>query len=561
MPLAPNKKTEDLDVVVIGAGLSGLYAVYRLRQLGLRMRAYDQASDVGGTWWWNRYPGARVDSPGAPFYGYTFSDELAREWDWKDTQPAQTEILAYLRHVADRFNLRKDIQLNTKITVAEWEGSKDSWRLTTSRDEVIQARFLISAAGTLSASFLPNIPGAPEFAGEVVHTGHWPEAGLSFADKRVGVIGTGSSGVQVIPFIAREASEVVVFQRTPQYVIPGRNQPIDQDFASATKRNWPEHRDRIQATGRPFPTSTLRAVDVTRQEREAAYEEAWRRGGLGLALTFTDHMTDPVANGFIAEFVRSKIAAIVADPDIAEKLMPTFLFGGKRLILGEGYYETFNLQHVKLVDLRTDPIDRIEASCVRTQANSFPVDTLVYATGYDALTGAILRLDPIGQEGSLRRKWRDGVTTYLGLGVRGFPNMFMIHGPQTPSVKYHMGLGAEKQVDWIANLIIWMRQKSLDAVQPGPEMEAAWAEEVRSIANKTLFPLTDSWFSGANIPGKPREFMIHLDGPGYHQQLAQLAAANYPGFQFRGPLTACGKSIDDERGGRGPQETADTEYR
>ena len=369
----------------------------------------------------------------------------------------------------------------------------------------------------------------------MVHTGHWPEAGLNFAGKRVGVVGTGSSGVQVIPFIAREAEEVVVFQRTPQYVIPGRNRPIDPDVAAATKQNWRDHRDRIHATGRPFPTSTLRAVDVSPEARQSAYDEAWRRGGLGLALTFTDHMTDPVANNYIAEFVRSKINETVADPDVARKLLPTFLFGGKRLILGEGYYETFNRENVELVDLRDDPIDKIEASCVHTRANSYPLDTLVYATGYDALTGAILRLDPVGEEGPLRRKWRDGATTYLGLAVRGFPNMFMIHGPQTPSVKFHMGTGAEKQVNWIANLITWMRQQSLDAVQPGPDVEAAWAEEVRSIASKTLFPKTDLWFSGANIPGKPREFMIHLNGPRYHQQLVELAAANYPGFQFEGP--------------------------
>jgi cation diffusion facilitator CzcD-associated flavoprotein CzcO len=527
---SPRLKT--LDAVVVGAGLSGMYSLYRLRGLGLRVRAYDAAGDVGGTWWWNRYPGARVDSPGAPFYGYTFSKELAREWEWKETQPDQPAILRYLGHVADRFNLRKDIELKTRIESARWDPSSHRWRLTTSRGQVVEATFLISAVGTLSARYLPDIPGVDQFGGEIVHTGDWPESGLSFTGKRVGVIGTGSSGVQAIPFIAHDADHLYVFQRTPQYVLPGRNRPLDPAFAAETKENWAEYRNRIHATGRPFPTSRRRAVDATPEERQATYEAAWRRGGLSIGLTFSDHMADSVANGYISNFVRSKIRESVRNSDLAEKLIPTYLFGGKRLILGEDYYETFNRTNVTLVDLREDPIKCIDAGGVITKHDKFPLDVLVFATGYDALTGAIRQLNPIGVDGPLQDKWDDGVKTYLGLAVHGFPNMLMIHGPQTPSVKFHMALGAERQADWIARLIVRMREDSYVEVQPVQEAEPLWAEKVRNIASRTLYPLTDSWFSGANIPGKPREFMIHLDGPLYHRELTDIADNDYPGFVF-----------------------------
>ena len=533
MSEANSARSQRFDVIIIGAGLSGMYAVYRLRKLGLSVRAFDEAGDVGGTWWWNRYPGARVDSPGAPFYGYTFSTELAQEWNWEETQPDQPAILAYLRHVAGRFDLRKDIQLETRIKSAHWDANVQLWKLVTSAEQVIEAPFLISAVGTLSASFLPDIPGVKDFAGEVVHTGHWPEAGLSFEGKRVGVIGTGSSGVQVIPFIARQAKEVFVFQRTPQYVIPGRNRALDPDFAATAKERWSHYREQLNATGRPFPTPRRLAVATDETERQAIYEEAWRRGGLGLASTFSDHMISLEANSYVGEFVRSKIAETVSDPAVAQKLMPTFLFGGKRLILGEGYYETFNRPNVRLIDLREEPIELIDATSIRTNRETIPLDVLVFATGYDAITGAILRLDPVGPGGPLRTKWQDGVKTYLGMAIHGFPNMFMIHGPQSPSVKFHMGLGAEKQVNWIADLITWMQRRNYVEAQPTEAVESAWGEKVTTLASTTLFPLTDSWFSGANIPGKHREFMIHLDGPAYHQDLMALADTKYQGFTFK----------------------------
>lgn len=532
--------TRSLDAVVIGAGLSGLYALYRLRKAGLKVRAYDDAEEVGGTWWWNCYPGARVDTPSAPFYAYIFSADLAREWDWAVTQPDQASILAYLKNFADRFDLRGDIQLRARIQEARFCEETQRWVLKTSQGERIDAQFLIAAVGSLSTSYSPDIPGIDGFAGELYHTGHWPhDAQVKFTGQHVGVIGTGSSGVQVIPVIAREAERLTVFQRTPQYVLPGHNRDMDPGFANEIRDHWNEYRRRIIETGRPFPASGQSALAAADEQLRATYESAWEKGGMSLREAYKDHLTDPDANFKVAEFVRSKIRQTVRDQKVAQQLLPDYYFGTKRLILGHGYYETYNRENVTLINVREDPIVAITRRGVRTARKDIPLDMLVLATGYDALTGTLMRLNSVGRGGlTLAQKWERGIRTYLGMTMAGFPNFFMIHGPQSPSVKFHTPLGAELQSDWIADCISYMRTHGLRTVEPTAEMENKWGEEVKEVASGTLYPLTDSWYTGANIPGKPREFMVYLNGPGYHQNLRNIAASDYPGFSFKAARTA-----------------------
>jgi cation diffusion facilitator CzcD-associated flavoprotein CzcO/pimeloyl-ACP methyl ester carboxylesterase len=522
------------DVVIIGAGFGGMYSLLRLRRLGLRIAVFDEAGGVGGTWWWNRYPGARVDFPGGPFYCYTFSEELVREWDWTETHPDQPAVLAYLEHVADRFDLRRDIRLNTKVSAAAFDESAQRWTVETSDGERVTAQFLISSVGTLSAPYTPDISGIGDFAGPIHHTGHWPQdADVDFTGKRVGVIGTGSSGVQVMPMIADRAAHLTVFQRTPQYAVPARNQPIAEELIRESKENWAELRRRIIETGRIQPRSTRSAFDDTDEERRRRYEAAWAEGSNAIMACYADLLTDPAANRTAADFVRSKIRELVEDPAVAQRLMPDYFFGTKRQIMDEGYYEMFNRENVTLVDLREDPIESVTADSVRTRSGEHAIDVLILATGYDAISGALRRLGPVGRDGlGLQDRWRDGARTYLGLAVAGFPNLFMIHGPQTPSVMFHMPLGAELQGDWIADCITYMRERGLTTVEPDADAEAAWGAEVQAVAATTLYPQTDSWFTGANIPGKAREFTIYVGGPQYHRRLREVAADDYRGFTF-----------------------------
>jgi cyclohexanone monooxygenase len=531
-----------LDAVVIGAGYGGMYALYRLRELGLSVQAYEAADGVGGTWWWNRYPGARVDFPGGPFYCYTFSEELVKGWDWTERLPDQPAVLAYLNFVADHLDLRRDIHLGTAVRAAHFQESTGRWLVETSTGERVSARFLISAVGTLSAPNKPAIPGLEDFAGECFHTGQWPrDREVDFTGKRVGVIGTGSSGVQSIPEIAKRAGHLTVFQRTPQYSIPAGNRPLTDEFVRAAVDNWEQVRGEMFTTqlgaplacGRP---AELMASEHTPEQRRAVYEQFWRDGGLGILFSsYTDLLTDPEANETLAEFVRAKIREIVRDPATAEKLMPTYYIGTKRQILDDGYYQTFNRDNVDLVDLRSEPIEAVTASGVRTGAREYPLDMLVLATGYDAMTGALLRMDVVGRDGlTLRQKWSDGPHTYLGVTVAGFPNLFLIHGPESPSVLFNMPLGAELLGDWIAGCITHLHDRRASVVEADPAAEPGWAEEVRAIAEDTLFPRTESWYTGANIPGKPRRFSVHLGGVEYHEQLAQLAADGYPGLVFSG---------------------------
>ena len=540
LPAPEAEAAEHYDAVVIGAGVSGLYALHHLREKGFSVRAYDGAPRVGGTWWYNRYPGARVDGPSAPLYGYTFSEELVREWDWTETQCSQPEVLSYVEYVADRFDLRRDIQLATWVRDARYDETRQRWNLETDTGLRVSARFLICAVGALSAPNRPDIPGLGDFAGPVLHTGDWPEESVSFAGKRVGVIGTGSSGIQSIPEIAKRAAHVTVFQRTPQYSVPARNRPLEPAVLAGVRENWQKIRAGMTAPPPPgvdfavMPGNGRSAFDETPEQRHALYEELWAQGTLGfVAGNYPELLVDEQINGEVSAFIRGKIREIVDDPDTAEKLMPDHFYGTKRPILDDGYYETYNRDNVTLIDLREDPIEAMNARGVRTASGEHAIDVLVLATGFDAITGSMLRLDPKGRGGvSLKEKWQSRFYNYLGLMIQGFPNLFMIHGPGTPGVLYLMPLGAELEMEWIANCLQHLRERGCGAVEPTHDAELHWDREVNAIADKTLFPRTDSWYTGANVPGKPRHFSVHLGGSGYFHRIAGIAEDGYEGFVF-----------------------------
>jgi cyclohexanone monooxygenase len=535
-PLPKSGSIEHYDAVIIGAGVSGMYALHHLREMGLSARVYEGASDVGGTWWYNRYPGARVDGPGSPFYCYTFSDELMNEWDWAETQSDQAAVLAYLEHVADRFDLRRDIQFETWVQDARYDEAAQRWTVETSTGVRASAQFLICAVGALSTANMPDIPGINDFAGECYHTGRWPHEPVSFEGKRVAVIGTGSSGIQSIPEIAREAAHVTVLQRTAQYSVPAGNRPITPEEMAEARENWDAERAKMQVHpgGFPFDTHERSALDDTPEQRRARYEALWQRGGFTFFLDgYNDIAMSEEANASLADFIRDKIRGIVDDPETAEKLMPDHFVMTKRPILDNGYFETYNRDNVTLVDLREDPIERFTPTSVVTRTGEHPIDMLVLATGFDAISGTMLRLNPKGRGGlSLKERWHDRFHNYLGLTVAGFPNLFMIHGPGSPGVFYNMPLGAERQMDWIGNFIRHLREQDLGAGEPTTDAEEAWAAEVSGIANATLFPRTDSWWTGANIPGKPRYFSAYLGGSLYYHRIAELAAKDYEGFVF-----------------------------
>jgi cation diffusion facilitator CzcD-associated flavoprotein CzcO len=538
----PGPKTSDArgdgecDAIVIGAGFGGLYALHHLRdKMGLSVRAFDGAGGVGGTWWYNRYPGARVDAPSSPFYAYTFSKELVNEWEWTETQTSQAEVLAYLEHFADRFDLRRNIQFDTWISDARYDENTQRWTIETDTGDRLTAQFLICAVGALFVAHKPDYPGINDFAGECHHTGRWPHVPVSFSGKRVGVIGTGSSGIQAIPEIAKEAEHVTVFQRTPQYALPARNRPITAEELSQYREDWDSLRATMCARGGwPFKTSRRRASEDSPEQRRARYEGLWEQGGIHLAInSYVGVLVDKNLNHEVSEFVRDKIREAVRDPETARKLMPDYYFGTKRLILDNGYFETYNRENVALVDLREDPIEAFTPSSVRTRKGEHEIDILVLATGFDAVSGSMLKLNPKGRGGmGLVEKWDERFDTYLGTTIAGFPNLFMIHGPGSPGVFFTMPLGAERQMDWVGNCIRHLRDNGLGAIESTPDAEALWDKEIKQIADHTLYPLTDSWYMGANIPGKPRQFVGHLRGSQYFERLAEVAEAGYEGFAF-----------------------------
>lgn len=531
----PNS-AEHYDAIVIGSGFGGLYALHHLRDnLGLNVRAFDGAGGVGGTWWYNRYPGARVDAPSSPFYAYTFSQEMVDDWEWTETQSAQPTILKYLEHFADRFDLLKDIQFETWVTDARYDEASQRWLIETDGETTVSAQFLVCAVGALFVTNKPDYPGFDDFTGDCYHTGRWPHEKVSFAGKRVGVIGTGSSGIQAIPEIAKEAEHVTVFQRTPQYSLPARNRPLSKEDLASYRDDWDNLRTSMRRRGGwPFSTSRLRASEASPEERRARYEKLWEEGGIHLSInSYVGVLSKAELNDEVSEFVRDKIRETVTDPDTAAKLLPDYYFGTKRLILDNGYFETYNRDNVALVDLRKEPIEAFTAAGVRTKNNEHEIDVLVLATGFDAVSGSMLNINPKGRGGvSLNEKWDDRFDNYLGTTIAGFPNMFMIHGPGAPGVFFTMPLGGELTASWIGDCIQHMRDTNLGTVEASEEAEGLWNAEINDIADRTLYPQTKSWYMGANIPGKPRQFLGHLRGSHYFDRLTEVAEAGYEGFSF-----------------------------
>ncbi len=534
---ASDSQVQSLDAIVVGAGFAGMYALYRLRDMGFAVKCFEGARGVGGTWWWNRYPGARVDFPSAPYYGYSFSKELLDEFDWKERQPAQEEVLSYLNFAADKLDVKKDIQFETWIEHAEFDEQSNRWEITTHAGERFSTQFLICAMGSLSESNMPDIPGINDFTGQIVHTGKWPEDGVDFSGKRVAVIGTGSSGIQSVPVIAEQAEHLTVFQRTPQYSIPAGNRPVHQSEIDDARENWDERKALMEVSpgGMPYPLPTRSALDDTPEERNALYEKMWTEGaGLHILYNaYTDLLTNAEANETLAEFIRGKTKEIVKDEDTARKLMPDYLLGTKRQVIDCGYFESFNRDNVSLVDLREDPIEKITANGIVTKDGEHPIDIMVLATGFDAITGKLLKLNPVGRDGlDLSTAWKEKFYTYLGVTIPGFPNMFMIHGPQSPCVLFNMPLGGERLGDWIGACIQHMRDNGLSTIEAQEGVDDGWAEHVENAAKRTLFHGTDSWYSGANIAGKHRQFIVHTGGQRFFNHVKGVAEDGYEGFTF-----------------------------
>ncbi|WP_437566184.1 flavin-containing monooxygenase [Sorangium sp. So ce542] len=522
------------DAVVVGAGFAGLYMLHRLRQLGLSARVYEAGSGVGGTWFWNRYPGARCDIPSMD-YSYSFSPELQQEWAWTERYATQPEILRYLEHVADRFELRRDIQLGTRVTAAAFDEGTGRWVVRTGDGASVSAGFLIMATGCLSAAKTPDLPGIERFQGERYHTSRWPHGGVDLRGKRVGVLGTGSSGVQVIPVIAEQAARLFVFQRTPCFSVPARNAPLDPAYEASMKASYAEYRRKARETraGVVMEVNPKSALEVSPEERERAYKARWEQGGTSFLVTFSDVMRSREANETAAEFVRSQIRATVRDPAVAEALCPRgYPLGTRRLCVDTRYYETFNRDNVVLVDLRASPIEEITERGLRTRSAEHALDCLVFATGFDAMTGALTRIDLRGRGGaSLKQRWADGPRTYLGVAVAGFPNLFTITGPGSPSVFSNAIVSIEQHVEWIADCIAYLRARGLERIEATAEAEDRWVAHVKEVADGTLYPLANSWYIGANIPGKPRVLMPYAGGVGaYRKRCEEVAAQGYAGF-------------------------------
>jgi cation diffusion facilitator CzcD-associated flavoprotein CzcO len=537
------EKHAEVDAVVIGAGFSGLYMLKKLRDdLGLTAQVFEAGDDVGGTWYWNRYPGARCDSE-AYVYCFSFDEELLQEWNWSGKYPEQPEILSYLQHVADRFDLRRGIQFNTRVTAAHFDEPSNRWLVSTDQGDEVSARFLITAIGCLSAGQIPDIPGRDTFEGDSYHTGSWPHEGVDFTGKRVGVIGTGSSGVQSIPVIAQQAEHLTVFQRTPQFTIPARHHTVDRHYLDGVKQRYDEvwEQARHSLAGFPYEPATLSALEVEDEERQRIFEERWEEGGFRFNGAFRDVAVNLDANALAAEFIRGKIRETVEDPETAEKLLPhDHPYGSKRTLIDTNYFETYNRDNVELVDIREAPIEEITPTGIRTADAEYELDIIVFATGFDAMTGSFTRMDIRGRGGEpLKDHWEAGPKTYLGLSVTGFPNMFMITGPGSPSVLSNMPVSIEQHVEWIADLVEYTNERGIDLVEAEADAEDAWVEHVNELSHKTLFHLANSWYLGANIPGKPRVFMPYTGGVGnYRQKCDEVAAADYEGFVLAAPAPA-----------------------
>ena len=538
-PKSETGQTRTFDALVIGAGFSGLYQLFCLRdRLGLSVRVLEAGAGVGGTWYWNRYPGARCDSE-SHSYCYTFSEELWREWEWSEKYPGPPEIMRYLNHVADKFDLKRDISFDTRVASAHYDEAANRWRVTTEAGEVFVAQFLITAVGCLSTANVPNIPGLDQFKGKWYHTGHWPHEGVDFTGKRVGQLGTGSTGIQAAPVIAETAAHLTVFQRTANYSVPARNGPLSLEFKRWIRDSMDEIRTTMQAAvnGHPFLISETLALEVSPEERQARYEKGWEIGGLRFRAIFRDLVTNNEANATAVAFLKDKIRKIVKDPATAEKLADIdHPYAAKRPPIDTDYFETFNRDNVDLIDIRADPIERITPQGIKTKSGAeYPLDIIVFATGFDGMTGSLLKMDIRGRDVvSLKDAWAAGPRNYLGLQVAQFPNMFMITGPGSPSVLCNMPVAIEQHVEWITDCIAYLRKAGLTRIEPKEEAMDFWVAEVNAAANATVLPQAKhSWYLGANIPGKPRVFMPYAGGMAHYRKIcSDVAAKNYEGFKL-----------------------------
>jgi cyclohexanone monooxygenase len=531
-------QTTDFDVLIVGAGWSGMMALHRLRSRGFSARILEAAPEVGGTWYWNRYPGARCDVESI-HYSYSFDEDLQQEWNWTERYAAQPELLSYARHVAERFDLRRDIQFNTKVSSAEFDDGANAWTLRTEDGEAFTSKFCILATGVLSAPKIPDLPGLEDFRGIVLNTSDWPEELVDFTGKTVAVIGTGSSGIQAIPEIAKTAEQLYVLQRTPSYSLPANNRPVDREELAAVKANYSELREasRNAIGGIAYEESGKSAFDVSDAERQAIYEEVYAEGlPFKFQGLFTDQLTDREANATAADFVARKIAERVKDPELAAALTPSgYPIATRRLCIDTGYYETFNRENVTLVNLLKEPISAITEKGITTAERTYEVDYLVLATGFDAVTGSFTRIDVRGTGAqSLKEKWAGAASSYLGLAVHGFPNLFTVTGPLSPSVLSNMMVSIEHHVDWIIGCISHLEQNGIDRIEPTEEAEQEWGRHANEIADFTLFPQSGSWYLGANVEGKPRQVLPYLGGVHNYRRLTQeIAADGYRGFTTR----------------------------
>ena len=527
--------SENFDAVIVGAGFAGLYMLHRLRNLGFSARVLEAGSGVGGTWFWNRYPGARCDVESME-YSYQFSDALQQEWEWSERYAGQPEILHYANHVADRFDLRRDIQCRTRVTSARYDEPGNRWLVSTDAGEVISARYCVLAVGNLSSVKRPEFTGLESFRGEWHHTARWPAGGVDFQGQRVGIVGSGSTAIQALPQIARQAARVQVFQRTPNYSMPAQNRPLPPGELREVVRGYRVRRRAAEQSdaGVPVAPAERSALEVAPEERQRMYEQGWRRGGINaLSYAFTDYFTDERANFTAQEFAREKIRQIVRDPAVASALCPVHHIGTKRTCVDIGYFETYNGDHVELIDVRTSPITNVTPAGLATTAGEYRLDVIVFAVGFDAITGALLEMDIRGRDGlSLAGKWSQGPRTYLGLCVAGFPNLFMITGPGSPSVLSNMVVSIEQHVDWITDCLGYLEGRGLDRIEASAEAEDAWGRHVSAVADATLYPrAATSWYVGANIPGKPRVFMPYVGGCGtYRRECDEVVDRGYQGF-------------------------------
>jgi cyclohexanone monooxygenase len=531
------EQQQTVDAVIVGAGFAGLYMLYRLRGLGLSAQVFEAGKGVGGTWYWNRYPGARCDVESMD-YSYSFSDELQQEWRWTERYSSQPEILRYINHVADRFDLRRDIQLETRVTAALFDEATGRWTVRTDRGHEVSAQFCIMATGCLSTAQKPQFEGLEDFTGKWYHTGYWPHEGVDFTGQRVGVIGTGSSAIQSIPIIAAQAAHLFVFQRTPNFSVPAHNAPLDPEYERTVKASYAEFRRQARESrvGFVVERNDKSALEVSDEERTREYEARWQRGGLGFSSTFNDLLISKDANDTAAEFFRAKIRSIVRDPAVAETLVPKhYPLGTKRLCVDTSYYATFNRDNVTLVDLKKTPIETITPEGLRTSEQAYTLDSIVFAIGFDAMTGSLLAMDIRGRDGrTLKDKWAEGPKTYLGVAVAGFPNLFAITGPGSPSVLSNMIVSIEQHADWIADCIAYLREHDRTRIEATAEAESEWVQHVNDVGHATLYPQANSWYMGANIPGKPRMFMPYIGGVGvYRQKCDEVAAKGYEGFLLK----------------------------